>query len=810
MQITLYIQEENYEDKEHIMGIDKIEISTLTGKLQAQANVVDDGNGVLEGKEIELFQNAAKTTGLAESEDYKAIFGADIKAAPASTTPVVLSEKETETKQNAVKDFTKTLVKGKVRPESLMTELKKQFKDAKYSPMLKEVEYVLGLVTKAVKESKEADPKKAIEKIDDTAKKQMKTDKKWDGFHKDIYNALKDQAKEAQIQDETQALVAKYNEVKGTGINYKEAVKKVKEELEKKGADGKKEWDKSYTQEAFKRLENYAEGDALDYVDDKLGERYQGVRAGTVTEANTKDTLKAQNTSNDDYIDKAIGHRKKEIKVTDRGAKVNQRAFEISKMTRNDLKDKLGDELFEKLDRSYLAKVMNEDGVTYDLSKLSAAIRSRAGADDKVNQSQDKQMAEFQMIKEHLASEMGLPLSDKKKDKTGLTDKDVNKLIDFCKIEKEGKDHCPKIVKAVRDGVVGAVASGGYTKMTQTVTVNIASEDAARTLADLKAQGITPSVTDLGNGRLGIKIFQEMITPDAIIGLGLGIATGALFDAIFGNDRDEKSCMSIANYDINDPKYTNAEKYKEHVATIYAKSPEKVDALHKLVDAYHKQYGEEWHAHFQQALRDVAGIGSKLNPEECRMLKYQKVQEPEKKPPVDEPENNPEEEDPIEENPVEEKCPLTKTPDHVDTTLTHKVKYGDSWEELVNAYFPTWKQCFGKMYGKGGAIQALKRAVAANDREYQQLLAGKIPSSINIPEALGECQRDDNGKVKFVKPHGTPKGYMGKVGKTTGYNTVTLTDCNGNSGTGKDTTEALTNLNARVPGKNYTEEDIVE
>ena len=148
------------------MGIDKIEISTLTGKLQAQANVVDDGNGILEGKEIELFQNAAKAAGLAESEDYKAIFGADIKAAPASTTPVVLSKKETKTKQNAVKDFTKTLVKGKVRPENLMTELKKQFPEAKYSPMLKDVEYVLGLVTKAVKESKETDPKKAIEKID--------------------------------------------------------------------------------------------------------------------------------------------------------------------------------------------------------------------------------------------------------------------------------------------------------------------------------------------------------------------------------------------------------------------------------------------------------------------------------------------------------------------------------------------------------------------------------------------------------------------------------------------------------------------
>lgn len=214
---------------------------------------------------------------------------------------------------------------------------------------------------------------------------------------------------------------------------------------------------------------------------------------------------------------------------------------------------------------------------------------------------------------------------------------------------------------------------------------------------------------------------------------------------------------------------------------------------------------------YKTFLNNAAGNGGVLNREEL----IGAVQQLKDKPPV---EHTDEEDDGDEEittggdeegETVPEKCPLEKNNNSVDTTLPHKVKFGDSWEELVNAYFPTWKECYGKMYGKGGAIQALKKAVSKNEQEYKKLLAGYIPSTINIPEKLGDCERNDKGKVTFRQPEGNPVGYMGTVGKKTGYNEVILTDCNGNQGKGRDVDAALKDLNGKT-GKEYTEQDIVE
>ena len=595
------------------MGIEPIEISKLTGKLQTLATAVDDdGNGKIEGKEIEFFQNTAKAAGLEDTDGYKAIFGSEIKTKAPVTAPVTLTKKETNKYQDSVKDFTKDLVKGKVKPEDLMEALKKQFANTEYKPMLDEVEYVLNLVNGTKYSSKED-----IEKIHDTVKKQLKTDKKWDSFHKDILGYLEDQAKETQIQRETDALTARYTKIKGSTTNFKESVEKLKKELK-----DKKEWNKSYTQEAFKRVEQLAKEEALDVVDDHLENRYKGVLDGTVRDADTKEYLEAQNANDDKYVDKAIGKRKKERKTIDRGAKVNHRAVEISSLTRNDIKKELGDDLFEKLNRSYLPTVLKEDG-SYDLSDISDAIVSRAGADFVVNQSKDDKMAEITNIKNHLQAEFGVE----------LTDKEVKKLIKFCEIKRERNDHTPGILKTLiggASGLIGAMGANSTLDVTQKVTITIEEAATAEALkTELREQGIKFSETELTNGKVSIKILQEVFSDKTVLnllkGLGIGLITGAAFDLVFGNKRDEQSCMSIADYDIHDPKYTNADKYKEYVAQVFSKSPEKVAALHVLVDAYHEKYGENWHSEFQQVLRDVAGIGSKLNPNECRMLKYQDV-----------------------------------------------------------------------------------------------------------------------------------------------------------------------------------------
>ena len=99
--------------------------------------------------------------------------------------------------------------------------------------------------------------------------------------------------------------------------------------------------------------------------------------------------------------------------------------------------------------------------------------------------------------------------------------------------------------------------------------------------------------------------------------------TNKLWALALGGDKKEQSVISISDYDINDPKYTDAEQYKEYIATIYKDTPTKAEAFQKLVDHYQAQYGDEWHTHYWQELREMAGLGSKLNPDECGMIKYE-------------------------------------------------------------------------------------------------------------------------------------------------------------------------------------------
>ena len=157
----------------------------------------------------------------------------------------------------------------------------------------------------------------------------------------------------------------------------------------------------------------------------------------------------------------------------------------------------------------------------------------------------------------------------------------------------------------------------------------------------------------------------------------------------------------------------------------------------------------------------MAGVGSKLNPEECRMLKYNKPKDVNNNNHNDNVDND--HDDGVHDDGdgdgddiTPDRCPVEmRKIAATDTTFTHKVKYGDSWSEIVKAYFPNYKECFGTLEGSKGAIRALKKALATdadgklNNALYQKLLAGYIPKELNIPAELGGCKRNDEGKVKF-------------------------------------------------------------
>ena len=231
---------------------------------------------------------------------------------------------------------------------------------------------------------------------------------------------------------------------------------------------------------------------------------------------------------------------------------------------------------------------------------------------------------------------------------------------------------------------------------------------------------------------------------------------------------------------------------------------EKRDAIYSLVDTYKKMYGNDWHTHYQQALRDMAGIGSKLNPEECLMMKYHKpepIPEPETitEP---EPETDPEPETEPETEP--EACPA----EIKDLTLTYTRQGGDTWKELVRAFYPCLEDDYG-MFGKDGAIRRLKKALSYDDngnfnqQTYNALLrGGDLPKTMRLPKEIDGCERVDNAKVTKTRVQGNGKARI----QSGGNHTFIATDgCDSRTATGSNRQEALNNLKAKT-GKTYTNE----
>lgn len=825
------------------MGMD-IDISKLEGNLKFYARMADEQDNsnykIDTEKELSIFKGHAQTAvqnGEVTEDDYKAVFGSEIKTPTAQTAkapvsnPVTLTKKQVKDHNERVKDSVKEMVKSGVAPKDLMAKLEKEYSNsAEYKQMLDEVNYTLNLVNGTNYASKEG-----VENIHKKVKAQLKQDGKWDDFHKDLLDSLEKQAKTAQIYKEFKAIVAEYESVKTTmqktevvkqnGDNFKAYVEIVKDKLKKD-----KTWKESYTKEAFEQLEDYARKDAKKLVESRLANE-----TGATTKKGLRKELRGMNKGGDAYQNDAIQDIKTDRKVFARKHKVENKANALSSITADALRTelgkrgyqynfakkasahKIGNEIFEKLNKSYLPTVMKEDG-TYDLSKLSEEIASRVGQDYKVNLSKDDKMAELKNIQNHLRSITG----------QDFTNNETKVLINMLGFDREHKDHTPKILKTAVGAVGGAAAAlsaSSKLNVSQAVELTIENSTIANDIIkELEANGVKPGVTELADGSINIKVLQEYMKDstitDILKGAGIGALTNALFDIVIGDGKDEKSCMSISDYDINDPTYTDAEKYKEYVANVFKKNPEKVDALHTLVDAYKEKFGDQWHAHFQQALRDMAGVGSKLNPEECRMIKYNKPKDVDNNnhnDNVDNDNNDDDHNNDDDDNIVPNRCPVEmRETVATDTTFTHKVKFGDSWSEIVKAYFPNYKECFGTLEGSKGAIRALKKALATdadgklNNALYQKLLAGYIPKELNIPAELGGCKRNDEGKVQFKKPVGRPKGYMGAVGaRTKTDGSVEVADCTGTRGKGATTEQALADLNQKT-GKHYTEADITE
>ncbi len=770
------------------MGMD-IDISKLEGSLKLYARLADgNGNGnekIDTEKELSIFKGHAQTAvqyGEVKEADYKAVFGSEIKTpapqtaqAPVSN-PVTLTKKQVKDHKARVKDSVKEMVKSGVAPKDLMAKLEKEYSNsAEYKQMLDEVNYTLNLVNGTNYNSKED-----VENIHKKVKAQLKQDGKWDDFHKDLLDSLEDQAKTAQISKEFKTLVAEYESVKATmqktevvkqnGDNFKAYVDIVKDKLEKN-----KTWKESYTKQAFDQLEDYAKKDAKHLVESRLANE-----TGATTKKGLRKELRGMNKGGDAYQNDAIQDIKTDRKVYARKHKVENKANALSSITADALRTelgkrgyqynfakkasahKIGNEIFEKLNKSYLPTVRKEDG-TYDLSKLSEEIASRVGQDYKVNLSKDDKMSELKNIQNHLRSITG----------QDFTNNETKVLINMLGFDREHKDHTPNILKTaagVIGGAAAALSSTSKLNVSQTVAMTIEDTQVAQDIIkQLEASGVQPGVTELADGSISITVLQEYMRDstitDILKGAGIGVLTSALFDVVIGNGKDEKSCMSISDYDINDPTYTDAEKYKEYVANVFKKNPEKVDALHTLVDAYKEKFGDQWHAHFQQALRDMAGVGSKLNPEECRMIKYNKpIDDKPVKPPV-----NP---DGTVQPPQQDTVPPTNpenNPEVPEAKENCQVEYKEDIKMTDSAKFE-WKNIVKMYYGNCLKTHSISE-ITTKIKKYNNIpmSLNYIPAGIVLPYDLfgdGECTRTERQDVKQGKVAQAKKAkkFNGKLG----------------------------------------------
>lgn len=770
------------------------DISNITNsKLLALAKEVDEKNGnkngKLDGDEVSIFSDKARNglsiegAGYLE-DDISTVLGLEKQAVnptPVATNPIVESKKDGKKERAEVKDTVKELVKQGISPEELVKALKDEkygrLTNPKYANEIAEVEYVLNAI--GTYNSKED-----VEKIHDKVKKQLKADGKWDSFHKDLLDSLEKQAEAKQIDKEYRALVDVYNDVKkasdtaGLAQNFEEYYKVVEGKVDKK---------KSYTKEALKKLKEFAQDDAKASVVDRMEATTSTGKMGIRSE------LRKQ-AGDDDFQKDAIQDLKTERKIIAREHKVNNKIKELSSVSGEELKKQLGEmgnqynfakkmftrkrianNIYDKLDKSYLPKVKKADG-NYDLSELAQVLKDHIGADYKVNQSKDPKMSEVENLKAAL------------KDLTGedFTDNQIGVLVNLFDFKREHVDRTPRLAKAIGQGVVGALsgafgAAASSDKLNVTQCVNLKFDSAAMAddiIKELDKQGIEYSKTSLTNGKLSIKILQQVSIDDRLSNILVGtlggaaieVLTSAMTDIIFGNVQDEKSCYSVSDYQpkkevykrdekgnlikdkngkfvtelVENTTYTKPEEYKKHFANT-TKNPEKIQAMNTLVDAYVKKYGDNWHSELHQAIIRMAGTGSKLNPEECKMMKFH---EPVEDTTIQKTEDKKEEK--TEEKPEEklEQKPQCQIVVKGDLKLDGKDGRPASnkyyWDEIINAYYADCLQ--------NHSMKEIRYALRKANNIPNSYKA--VPNGLKLPYNLfDDCERMRNENNEIKKTH---------------------------------------------------------
>ncbi len=670
-----------------------------------------DGNLEATEKEaIEVFQNAVvEAYGKGEINNetfnqamglYKSAAATATEATPATEEPTKkekkAAKKALEAKQDNIKADIKALIEGNKKARlnqdssislnNLIEKLTTK-NPADHANVIAEVQAVVTFV-----QATKFNSKKEVEALKD----KIKDNKDFNDFQKDLADEMIELAKKEQINKEAEVLVGIYNEVKAdpkNAQNFSNYLTLVEKEIENRGLKNTS----YYSDEAFDALKQIVNQDATNIADQR---RAAMIAEGSenISGKKVKKALLNAASETDKVYEKVVKEQEDENDLTGRWLDKDRTAEDLEKISEKDLKKQLGDELFNVM-RKYLESHINADG-TYNVRDLSDKLFERVGYDVWMNMSDDTAMSELQGAKNELKI-----LTDR-----DLNDKDIKKILKLVHIPREPKDR--NFMRALKEsiipGIAGAVAgASAYQSLdvTQRVQLNMDSDTATEMINQLKAAGINPSVTQGIDGTITVTVLQRVLQDNralaALAGAGIGVLTSTLMNLIFGMENNEKSCISIADFNLTEERYTNIDKYKEYIKKVQPEA--KANIIIALVDTFHAKYGDDWAKEYDAALKKFAGQGSVLNCLELRGGKLMSVK------PVEETE----EDTTVEEHRYSQHDQAAVDPTYVDVPAIDGSKTG--WPQIARQY-----ECLVEKYQLSGAIRVLKLAQAIKDGNYSQ------------------------------------------------------------------------------------------
>ena len=820
------------------MGID---ISKLEGLMKTLATVsdVENKNGKIEGeKEVSIFKgfaDSALASGQVTEDEYKKVFGLETSAAkPAAqqteavtTNPLSRKEKRAANKEaegreeHVIRKLQTVIDNGEDVVSGLQEALGKLADTPEYKDLQALVKYISDNVNAQLKANEEnSDKKEVIDDLEKNIKKKLSIGKK-DKFAKEVLGLLVNNAEKKQMRVEYDEVKSAFSKEIGNGNkSYDEAFDAVKEQYKDKD---------SYYKKALSQLENnYVKKlkdekaiDALNKVniiqDEDVSRRQVRKAANTILEKDdikiSKRKLREKVTGDESRVHTALGNRVRAINVENAKSQSKEQILEAI----GGKKD-----LFDAL---VSAGLINDNGDgKYDLSVLSDIIRNEVGKDNYL----DKTVKKLKPISEKLGTFSQLKLETSLND---LSDKEAKELIELCGFEIQGKNWGKIVLKTVLGGIFGAVSAGGAEAARKSQDISYYKKDSFQQYLHIDTKDLdnykyaviidgkeipvkTPAINvsipegasnaaqvviDIATNVENVQdiLFNggKFILSNAMRGAIIGSALGFL-DGILADDTMEIPITDLT-FDCTD--------IATYIKKVEMKNPEWSDVLTAIAITFSDNEGNWNCQEYKDFLAKAAG-NDILNKKELVAALQEKRKELEEKPEQGLPTT------PVQEATSEEKCAATIDDKYTDTTFTYTRQGGDTWKEIVKAFYPCLEEEFG-MFGKDGAIRRLKKALSYNEdgtfnkETYKALLdGGDLPKTMKLPAQIDGCDRVDNAQVKKVKVHGNGKAKIQAVGNGSGYYTYTAEDgCDGQTATGSSKQEALANLKAKT-GKTYTNE----